>query len=77
MSLECDARSGGELLTSLHYTGPQITAKTHRGSTEGRDYRRQGLAWPRLASVAVGIGCVFTSVKSKAGRAEARSRFIL
>ena len=56
MSLEWDARGGGELLTSLHYAGLQITAKRTAEALKEWDYRRQGLAWSRLASVAVVIG---------------------
>ncbi len=56
MTLEWDARGGGEVLTSLHSAGLQLTAKRHRGSTEGMGLSKPGPGLVAAASVAVVIG---------------------
>jgi hypothetical protein len=47
MTLEWDARSGGEVLTSLHSAGLQLTAKRTAEELKEWGYRSQGLAWSR------------------------------
>jgi hypothetical protein len=47
MTLEWDARGGGQLLTSLHSAGLQITAKRTAEALKEWGYRSQGLAWSR------------------------------